>query len=70
MTTRIDLTHCYRLDWKELISHHTADQERTRKMIQRFEADIPDIVVPPIPKYVSPPKEKVNPLKILLSFRP
>ena len=69
MTTRIDCTQAFREDFKYFISLHTADQERTRKMIQRFEADIPDIEMT-LPRYTPTPKEKINPLKILLSFRP
>lgn len=65
----IDLTPAFREDYKYFISLHTADQERTRKMIQRFEADIPDIEMT-LPKYTPTPKENVNPLKVLTMFLP
>ena len=69
MTTQIDLREVSRQDLKYFISLHTADQERTRKMIQRFEADIPDIEMT-LPKYTPTPKENVNPLKVLTMFLP
>lgn len=65
MTTKIDLREIWREDWKELISHHEANNKRTAQMITRIEYDLVETVPPPPKPYVKELKKKLTLIELL-----